>query len=71
LAGESHQALCLSLLFIIVPACIAVHFIDVLWFKPAADRQGVFNDLAFHSMTSAIRAEGALSSALASASAMA
>jgi hypothetical protein len=47
------------LLFIIVPACIAVHFIDELWFKPVVDRQSVFNDLAFHSMTSAIRAEGA------------
>lgn len=47
-------------LFIVAPACIAVHFIDELWSMVVTDRQGAFKDLTFHSMTSAIQAEGAL-----------
>ncbi len=46
-------------LFIVVPAYIAVHFIDELWSVPVVDRQNVFKDLSFHTMTSAVRVEGA------------
>lgn len=46
-------------LFIVAPAYIALHFIDELWSMPVIDRQNVFMDLQFHTMSSAIRAKDA------------